>query len=572
MEATFSGELRPHARQLVVCCDGTNNTLTGGDTDTNVLRLFTHLADQDDGGQVLYYDPGVGGPDSMPSTGAADWVSRRWERLLGLASARGIFDNIEQGYAFLMRNWQPGDEIWLFGFSRGAFTARSIAGLVNLFGILRPEHETLLPTLLRVYFSSDDTTGARKRRKSIAQGIFGLQVKDEDVRDRGDIADQVRDHFTSPAGRDAWVHFTGVWDTVESVGFPGFSLRQPGISRVSDHHYRHVRHALALDEHRWTFLPRLYSEDNFGTARDPQSLVQLWFRGVHGDSGGGYSTANCELSNEALRWMVDEAVACGLRCPEIETKPAQVLVHDPIRSAPWWMAVGLTLRDSTKADLDENGERIRVKAVAHDSVARCTPPPDSVWKHEAPLMPILVSAFVVVLGLFVYGWLLNDTTRALVDGSTFAHELPKVFPATGALAWGQLRMLVAVPAWTWQDVWAESPHAGTIPALFMLDFLLIGAYTFLIARTVTPGFTKLAGHRMPNDPRPAWNVLGGGLALLLAGDVTENLATLCALWMDPGWWQAIPLFVSGVGALGKWLGLVTCSILAVLGWSAMLRK
>src|SRR5262245_41344042 len=163
------------ARQIVAFLDGTNNTLTGHRTDTNVLHLFEHLSARRDRDQVLYYDPGVGSPDLLPFTDLNEWLSRKWERLRGLASGRGIFENVGQAYMFIAQRYRPGDEIWIFGFSRGAFTARSVAGMIHLFGLIRPEHESLLPTLLRVYFAeteqpppaglqSDSILGKQKHR------------------------------------------------------------------------------------------------------------------------------------------------------------------------------------------------------------------------------------------------------------------------------------------------------------------------------------------------------------------------------------------------------------------------
>jgi uncharacterized protein (DUF2235 family) len=122
-KASGTPDPRRLPRQLVVCCDGTNNTLTGGQEDTNVLKLHYHLkANPPEDGieRVLYYDPGVGSPDMVPPTDPLDWARRNWERIRGLASGRGIYDNIAQAYLFLMRHWESDeDRIYLFGFSRG---------------------------------------------------------------------------------------------------------------------------------------------------------------------------------------------------------------------------------------------------------------------------------------------------------------------------------------------------------------------------------------------------------------------------------------------------------------------
>ena len=123
--------------------------------DTNVLKLVQHLSSHASDRRIVYYDPGVGSPDSAPPTGLVDGLQRQWDRISGLASGTGIYDEVAQGYLFLMRNWTGAqDRIYCFGFSRGAFTARAIAGMVNLFGIVRPENEALLPMLVRIYFSA----------------------------------------------------------------------------------------------------------------------------------------------------------------------------------------------------------------------------------------------------------------------------------------------------------------------------------------------------------------------------------------------------------------------------------
>ena len=207
----------------------------------------------------------------------------RLDRIAGLASGRGVYDNIEQGYRFLMQHWRgPQDRIFCFGFSRGAFTARCIVGMVNLFGLLHPEHETLLPTLVRVYFSQPPEEEqrydpAKRWRRKLARwmhvalarpnkaGAEAVQGSEEATRTtRSQLAEQVRLNFA----RKADVHWVGVWDTVESVGLPLlFSRDNPATATfLNKPRIHHVRHALALDEHRWPFLPRVYDSPSAGSA------------------------------------------------------------------------------------------------------------------------------------------------------------------------------------------------------------------------------------------------------------------------------------------------------------------
>jgi uncharacterized protein (DUF2235 family) len=127
------------SRNLIVCFDGTNNQF--GAHDTNVVRLVQAL-ERFGERQLVYYDPGVG---TLPEPGLLAQVASRVSELVGLAFGVGLVGKIERAYAFLMRNWQPGDRVFLFGFSRGAYTARALAGLLHMFGLLRPSHENLLP-------------------------------------------------------------------------------------------------------------------------------------------------------------------------------------------------------------------------------------------------------------------------------------------------------------------------------------------------------------------------------------------------------------------------------------------
>ncbi|TFW09506.1 DUF2235 domain-containing protein [Oxalobacteraceae bacterium OM1] len=284
-------------RQLILCCDGTNNTFTGRVHDTNVLRLVD-LLDLGATDQLLYYDPGVGAPDQMPATTAWDALSRKWARLQGLASGKGIYENVGSAYQFLIEHYAPGDTVFLFGFSRGAFTVRAVAGMVNLFGILQRHSAALIPTLLNVYFAKPEARGKRTRAA---------------------VATQIREQFGAPQCAAARIHFVGVWDTVASVGLPLLlETRITSDGFVRGKRMVHVRQALALDEHRASFRPRLYWENNGPIPGTDQTVEQRWFRGVHSDVGGGYrppvpGQPGGQLSDQPFFWLLNEARAKGLR-------------------------------------------------------------------------------------------------------------------------------------------------------------------------------------------------------------------------------------------------------------------
>lgn len=289
-------------RQLIVCCDGTNNNLTGGRADTNVVKVLKWVGDAD---QRVFYDPGVGNAGALPGATVWDGIRRRGERVAGLAFGRGVYENIAEAYEFLMRCYQPGDELYFFGFSRGSFTARSTAGLVNQFGILQPHMQSMVPTLLHVYFSN--RTG----------------VHDEENKA---VAREIRENFCSAESRAVKIHFVGVWDTVASVGMWPFAARMTARPTIKGKRFVHVRQALALDEHRAPFKPRLYVEE----IDSGQSVVQRWFRGAHCDAGGGYPPDSSAISNEALAWMVVEASKCGLR---VDATKVPAVQHDAICEA-----------------------------------------------------------------------------------------------------------------------------------------------------------------------------------------------------------------------------------------------
>ncbi len=545
-------------RQIVLCLDGTSNTLTGRQRDTNVLRLFEHLAAQADPRRLLYYDPGVGSPDALPTTGPLDWLSRKWERIAGLAYGRGIYENICQAYEFLMRHWQPGDEIYVFGFSRGAFTARCVAGMVNLFGVLRPEHTTLLDTLVRVYFAAVGGQAQLEVRQKSAKALLGLEREPRTQRTRERIAGQVRDSFASPEGREAGVHFVGVWDTVASVGLPGLSLRISSSATVSDKRMRHVRHALALDEHRLPFQPRLYTEDDFDDGQ--RSLKQRWFRGAHGDSGGGYAPEEAGLAHEALRWMAGEAQACGLRCGVPAPSQDTTKAHDPLHTVPWWAVAGMTLRDTT-------GGLARLTPLAHPSTTQEGVPADSVWWGDWRSPASLVLACIgLALGLLVHGSLLQGP-------DAWPSNIGQALLAGSEMARAQLLTFFHWPFGDWQALWRGVPHRGPLGWAFAADYLVIASYAFILGRLVSWAFARRAGLRQVGQPVPAWHWLGCGLPFAVAGDCAENLLTWLALDASApeSAWQGLLLWLAGAASVAKWLGLAACAALALMGATARPR-
>ncbi|HEX6361765.1 MAG TPA: DUF2235 domain-containing protein, partial [Albitalea sp.] len=447
-------------RQIVICCDGTNNTVTGRERDTNVLRLYERILSGADASQLLYYDPGVGSPDALPPTDPIDWIGRKWERVAGLASGRGAFENIGQAYLFLMQHWRPGTKVFVFGFSRGAFTARAVAGMVNLFGIIEAHHDALLPTLLRVYFAprgDEVPPSAQRRRQRMAQTFAGVEMEANVSRTREQVAQQLRESFASPDGAGAGVHFIGVWDTVAAIGMPGLALRISSHATISGKRMAHARHALSLDEHRLSFAPRLYTENDFGAPQEAQSLRQRWFRGGHGDSGGGYAPAESALSDEALRWMALEAIDCGLRCRPFEASTARPLVHDAVHTIPWWSTAGLALRNSTPA----TAAGTPLMPVEHPSVDGPTPP--SVWRERRSWAPLALALLGCVLFALAQGELLLGRWAlpqdALNAGARFAAM--------------QLSML-----WTaadWRTAWQGAPAAMPASAV-VADFGLVASY------------------------------------------------------------------------------------------------
>ena len=267
-------------KSLVLCCDGTWNrpseTKQGVASPTNVAKVALAVADQDAHGapQLLHYEAGVG--------------TRRHERILGGVFGYGLSHNVLSCYRFLVENYVPGDKLFFFGFSRGAFTARSTVGLVRNCGILKPQHLDRIEDAYDFYRDPHRDT----EPNSIAAEIF-------------------RREYSQPEAR---IHFVGVWDTVGALGIPIGGLRLPILTKRWSFHDPKLSskvdfayHALAIDEHRRPFKPTLWKRD---AVVPGQTLEQVWFAGVHSDVGGGYLEP--ALAEIPLVWMVERASRCEL--------------------------------------------------------------------------------------------------------------------------------------------------------------------------------------------------------------------------------------------------------------------
>ncbi len=251
-------------KRIVICCDGTGNEY--GQNNTNVVETYA-LVEKNES-QYAYYDPGVG-------TGGWEYneVTGNLRAISDKATGVGLQRNVEDAYRYLMGCYESGDQIYLFGFSRGAFTVRSLAGMLYKCGLLTAGHENLIEYASKIY----NTHG------------------------NDDIAKGFRDTFCQRCP----IQFIGVWDTVESLALnAGKKWHDASLNPDVSYGY----HALSIDEERCDFQPALWDETN---THKGQVIQQVWFAGVHSDVGGWYDERG--LSNIALHWILEKSVACGLK-------------------------------------------------------------------------------------------------------------------------------------------------------------------------------------------------------------------------------------------------------------------
>jgi uncharacterized protein (DUF2235 family) len=281
-------------RNLVICCDGTANEFAAA--RTNVIKLYYTL-DHESPGQMAFYNPGLG---TMEPSGALTTIGRKVTRLLGMAIGYGLADDIRDAYTFLMDHYEDGDRVFLFGFSRGAYTVRAVCSLLKMYGLLRRGNGPLIPYAIRMMMAIEK---ARQRKGADPDGAATRQAVDSYFR----LAEEFRCTMSRSECRP---HFVGVWDTVSSIGWKESPLKLPFVSDNPD--IAIGRHAIAIDERRAFFRTHRWIPSKELAEHGPRDVKQVWFPGVHCDVGGGYSEAESGLSKIALEWMLEEAKMAGL--------------------------------------------------------------------------------------------------------------------------------------------------------------------------------------------------------------------------------------------------------------------
>ncbi|KAH7356398.1 sporulation associated protein [Rhexocercosporidium sp. MPI-PUGE-AT-0058] len=278
-------------RRLVLCFDGTGNKFQGNESDTNIVKLF-QMMDRSDPNQFHYYQPGIGtyseGDHSKPQSyfaGLKSNISAAVDQAVGTS----FVDHVVAGYRFLMRYYQARDAIYIFGFSRGAYTARFLSEMVHTIGLLSQGNEEMIQFAWETFSEFQQSRGdSSKSEKTQEQEQFMVRFKQTFCR------------------QNVRIHFLGLFDCVNSVGQFEVPLSQKSFTYIPRSSADHVRHAVSIHERRLKFKPALFRMDNKDLSND---TVEMWFAGNHADVGGGWDLQGNQkylLSDTPLLWMVEE--------------------------------------------------------------------------------------------------------------------------------------------------------------------------------------------------------------------------------------------------------------------------
>jgi uncharacterized protein (DUF2235 family) len=325
-------------KRLITCTDGTWNkpgdTEDGKSIDTNVCLIYNAIAERDGSGirQLKVYDTGVGSGYTIN------------DQIMGGMAGEGLDKRIKDVYSFLVLNYAKGDELYLFGFSRGAYTARSLAGFIRNCGILKPENLTLLDKAYQLYRDRNTYT-----------------MPDSDM-----MVSFRRNYCFKNITP---IKFIGVWDTVGAMGIPlpwfntfnyeKYKFHDVTLSSTIEYAYQ----ALAIDEHREMFEPSIWKRSTNNVCNKQTTLEQCWFPGVHSNIGGGY--ADKGLSNGCLQWMAGKARATGLAFDETKLQNYPGCATGVLRNSYtpmyyFWPQIWRTIGECDKpGDTSTNPEQVK---------------------------------------------------------------------------------------------------------------------------------------------------------------------------------------------------------------------
>lgn len=340
-------------KRLVVCADGTWNTPDqqdqGKPSPTNVWKMYEAVrrcrTAPDGIEQLAHYEPGVGAyPKGL--AGLAMRIRLLFTRKNRQGSVYqgitgdGLDEIIMSCYTWLVKHYEPGDAIYVFGYSRGAYTVRSLAGMIRKCGMLRRDAKVNVRWAFDFYRNDTHPT----KPMAIA--------------------------FRTANSHETHVKCIGVWDTVGALGIPLGIFRDVNTARHQFHdvtlssHIEHAYHALAIDEQRKPFAPTLWEQQPGAQ----QTMEQAWFAGVHGNVGGGYS--DCGLSDNSFLWMQQCAGHADLAVDEewVTSNICNGKWDGELRDSmePPYTALGVYLRPIGRVRV-VNGVRVDTREMVHDS-------------------------------------------------------------------------------------------------------------------------------------------------------------------------------------------------------------
>ncbi|KAL0960508.1 hypothetical protein HGRIS_005546 [Hohenbuehelia grisea] len=312
-------------RNLVVCIDGTANQFSK--KNTNIVELYSNLEKTQT--QLTYYNSGIG-TYAKPAYFSLSYAVQRIDHTVDMMIAWNFKRIVLSAYQWLSENYQDGDCIFLFGFSRGAYQARVIAGMIKLVGLLHKGNNDQIAFAYELYTSITDSTN--RTHQTIDQESKLLCARFKETLCRPNVK----------------VHFVGAWDTVSSIGIvKGRSLPE---TTTGMRHVCAFRHALALDERRVKFLPEYANGGRGAKNTDKAStgdVKEVWFAGAHSDIGGGnVENIGLDKFGPALRWMTYEAISHGLKVKE----------YSPPTPASSRLTAGFRVHEGYDDDDDDSGD------------------------------------------------------------------------------------------------------------------------------------------------------------------------------------------------------------------------